>query len=54
LQLLGHYFEGRRPVVDNIRQLFVAPLFLIVEVFAMLRWRRDLRLAEGYDGIRSG
>jgi uncharacterized membrane protein YGL010W len=43
LQLFGHWFEGRRPaLVDNIWQIFVAPLFLMVEALAMLGWKRDL------------
>ena len=53
LQLLGHYYEGRRPaLVDNIWQIFVAPVFLMLEVFAMLGWKRDvLRQAEQGDGV---
>ena len=43
LQLVGHWFEGKRPaLVDNIWQIFVAPLFLMVEVLALLGWKRDL------------
>jgi uncharacterized membrane protein YGL010W len=43
LQLLGHWFEGKRPaLVDNFWQIFVAPVFLMVEVFAMLGFKRDL------------
>ncbi|HEY7758697.1 MAG TPA: Mpo1-like protein [Burkholderiales bacterium] len=43
LQLVGHWFEGKRPaLVDNIWQIFVAPLFLMVEALAMLGWKRDL------------
>jgi len=43
LQLLGHAWEGRRPaLVDNLMQIFVAPLFLIVEVAQMLGLRHDL------------
>jgi len=43
LQLVGHWFEGRRPaLVDNIWQIFVAPLFLMVEALALLGWKRNL------------
>ncbi len=54
LQLLGHYYEGKRPaLVDNIWQLFVAPLFLMLEVFAILGWKRDLlRRAQQRDSVR--
>jgi uncharacterized membrane protein YGL010W len=43
LQLIGHWFEGKRPaLVDNIWQIFVAPLFLMVEALAPLGFKRDL------------
>ena len=43
LQLIGHYFEGRRPALaDNFWQIFVAPLFLMVEAFAALGFKRQL------------
>jgi uncharacterized membrane protein YGL010W len=43
LQLIGHWFEGKRPaLVDNIWQIFVAPLFLMVEALAALGFKRDL------------
>lgn len=43
LQLLGHYYEGKRPaLVDNFWQIFIAPLFLMVEAFAALGLKRDL------------
>jgi uncharacterized membrane protein YGL010W len=46
LQLVGHAFEGRRPaLVDNLLQIFVAPLFLAAEVFFALGCRRALRQA---------
>jgi uncharacterized membrane protein YGL010W len=47
-QLLGHYFEGKRPaLLDNFWQIFVAPLFLMMETFAALGFKRDrLRSAE--------
>ena len=46
LQLLGHAFEGRRPaLVDNLFQVFVAPIFLAAEVFFSLGWKPDLQRA---------
>jgi uncharacterized membrane protein YGL010W len=37
LQLWGHAFEGRKPaLVDNLFQIFVAPIFLAAEVFFAL------------------
>jgi len=44
LQFIGHIFEGRRPaMVDNIWQIFVAPIFLTAEVFFALGYDRELR-----------
>lgn len=44
LQLVGHVFEGRRPaLVDNLFQIFVAPIFLAAEVFFALGYKRELR-----------
>jgi len=44
LQLVGHVFEGRRPaLVDNVLQIFVAPIFLIAEVFFALGYKPELR-----------
>ena len=44
VQLLGHGLEGRRPaLVDNLLQIFNAPLFLTVEVLLLLGFRQDLR-----------
>jgi uncharacterized membrane protein YGL010W len=43
IQLLGHAIEGRRPALaDNMLQVFNAPLFLTVEVLALLGYRKDL------------
>lgn len=43
-QLAGHVFEGRRPALtDNVLQIFVAPVFLVAEVFFMLGFKRALR-----------
>ncbi len=37
IQLVGHAFEGRKPaLLDNILQVFVAPVFLMAEVFFAL------------------
>ena len=54
LQLAGHVFEGRRPaLVDNLFQIFIAPIFLVAEGFFALGFKRDLlqkieaRLAQG-------
>lgn len=34
LQLIGHFFEGNRPAfMDNLWQLFIAPLYLTAELF---------------------
>lgn len=44
LQLVGHAFEGRRPaLVDNVFQIFVAPIFLAAEVFFALGYKPELR-----------
>lgn len=44
LQLLGHAFEGRRPaLVDNFSQVFVAPVFLVAEVFFAVGLKRDVK-----------
>lgn len=47
-QLAGHALEGRRPaLVDNLLQVFNAPLFLTVEALTLLGFRRDLSEPEG-------
>jgi uncharacterized membrane protein YGL010W len=44
LQLLGHVFEGRKPaLVDNLFQIFVAPIFLCAEIFFALGYKPELR-----------
>lgn len=44
LQLWGHVFEGRKPaLVDNLFQVFVAPIFLCAEAFFALGYRPALR-----------
>ncbi len=43
VQLLGHVFEGRKPaLVDNLFQVFVAPIFLCAEVFFALGYKPAL------------
>lgn len=43
LQLLGHYFEGKRPAfVDNLLQGFMGPTFLVYEVAVKLGLRKEL------------
>jgi uncharacterized membrane protein YGL010W len=43
LQLWGHVFEGRKPaLVDNLFQVFVAPIFLAAEVFFALGYKPKL------------
>lgn len=43
LQLWGHAFEGRKPaLVDNLFQIFVAPIFLAAEVFFALGYKPGL------------
>lgn len=37
IQLVGHAFEGRKPaLLDNLLQVFIAPVFLMAEVFFAL------------------
>ena len=44
LQLWGHALEGRRPaLVDNLFQIFVAPIFLAAEVLFVLGYKSALR-----------
>jgi uncharacterized membrane protein YGL010W len=46
LQLWGHAFEGRKPaLVDNLFQIFVAPIFLAAEVFFALGYKPALHEA---------
>lgn len=42
-QLVGHVWERRRPALaDNLMQIFIAPLFLIAEVFFALGLKKAL------------
>jgi uncharacterized membrane protein YGL010W len=46
LQLWGHAFEGRKPaLVDNLFQIFVAPIFLAAEAFFALGYKPRLHEA---------
>jgi uncharacterized membrane protein YGL010W len=46
LQLWGHMYEGRKPaLVDNLFQVFVAPIFLAAEVFFALGYKPRLHEA---------
>jgi len=43
IQLWGHAYEGRKPaLVDNLFQIFVAPMFLTAEVLIALGSRKGL------------
>ena len=43
LQLLGHAFEGRKPaLLDNVMQVFIAPMFLVAEIAFALGLRKSL------------
>lgn len=43
-QLVGHLFEGRKPALaDNLFQIFIAPIFLVAEVFFAMGLKRDVR-----------
>ena len=43
LQLWGHVYEGRKPaLVDNLFQIFVAPIFLAAEIFFALGYKPGL------------
>jgi uncharacterized membrane protein YGL010W len=44
LQLLGHRLEGNKPaLLNNIRQIFIAPIYLMAESAFALGLRRDLQ-----------
>ena len=46
VQLVGHVYEGRKPaLVDNLFQIFVAPVFLCAEVFFALCYKPALHAA---------
>ncbi|VVC77129.1 hypothetical protein AQUSIP_24560 [Aquicella siphonis] len=44
LQLVGHYFEGKRPAfLHNAFQLLIAPIFLTAELLFALGLRKELQ-----------
>lgn len=44
LQLYGHHLEGNRPaLLDNVLQVFVAPIYLVTELGFALGLRAELR-----------
>ncbi|MGB6451134.1 MAG: Mpo1-like protein [Steroidobacteraceae bacterium] len=44
LQLFGHHFEGNRPaLLDNLLQVFVAPIYVVTELGFALGLRGELR-----------
>ncbi len=44
LQLIGHWYEGRRPAfVDDLLGLLVAPMFVTAEALFALGWNKPLR-----------
>ncbi len=46
IQLVGHVFEGRKPaLMDNLLQIFIAPVFLLSEVAFALGLRPGLARA---------
>jgi uncharacterized membrane protein YGL010W len=46
IQLIGHAYEGRKPaLVDNLFQIFVAPIFLAAEAFFALGYKPALHAA---------
>ncbi|RKP48654.1 DUF962 domain-containing protein [Pararobbsia silviterrae] len=46
VQLVGHAFEGRKPALaDNLFQVFIAPIFLVAEVFFACGYKPGLREA---------
>lgn len=52
IQFLGHYFEGRKPALfDNILQVFNAPLFLVVELYFLLGFKKDLKALVDADAV---
>lgn len=46
VQLIGHAFEGRKPaLLDNLAQIFIAPVFLTAEVLIAVGLKHDLHAA---------
>lgn len=45
-QLIGHLIEGKRPaLMDNLSQVFIAPLFLCAEIAFLFGKKEDLKKA---------
>lgn len=43
IQLVGHYFEGRKPALaDNLVQSLMGPLFVVLEILFFFGLRKDL------------
>jgi uncharacterized membrane protein YGL010W len=43
-QFIGHYFEGNRPAfMENLFQVFVAPIFLVAEIVFLLGFKKALQ-----------
>ena len=43
LQLIGHVFEGKKPaLMDNFFQVFIAPIFLMAELFFAFGYKREV------------
>ena len=41
--MIGHVFEGKKPALaDNFFQIFIAPIFLMAEIFFALGYKRDV------------
>lgn len=44
VQLIGHHYEGRKPaLLDNLFQIFIAPMFVMAEVFFHFGYKPGLR-----------
>jgi uncharacterized membrane protein YGL010W len=43
IQLLGHYYEGRKPALaDNLIQSLMGPIFVLLEVLFFFGFKKDL------------
>ncbi|MBA2549397.1 MAG: DUF962 domain-containing protein [Burkholderiaceae bacterium] len=52
LQLIGHVFEGKKPAfMHNFFQVFIAPIFLMAEVFFAFGYKREV--AERMENLAS-
>ena len=52
LQLIGHRIEGKRPAfMENLVQVFIAPIFVVTELFFVLNLRKGLKAkVESFEG----